>query len=202
MTRRRIRPLRTWSMSARRSWVEPTTWCRRMTRPPRPSSSRATTGARPSRAPRFSPGLRYKAYVYAEFHMHVMPGHEGGGGFIKAIDVTNGKTKWEHDMPDANWSGLVATAGGVVFGGGTDTRELFALDMKPPARSSGRSAPTRARSARRSPTRSTEFSTLLPLLASAVRFRSGPAKSRRSSTRTLLRAAWFGSSPSRVQSSS
>jgi len=60
--------------------------------------------------------------------MHVMPGHEGGGGFIKAIDVTNGKTKWEHDMTDANWSGLVATAGGVLFGGGTDTRDFFALD--------------------------------------------------------------------------
>jgi alcohol dehydrogenase (cytochrome c) len=33
-------------------------------------------------------------------------------------------------MTDANWSGLVATAGGVLFGGGTDTRDSFALDMK------------------------------------------------------------------------
>jgi alcohol dehydrogenase (cytochrome c) len=73
------------------------------------------------------PWKPYHAYVYAEFHMHVMPGIEGGGGFIKAIDVTNGNTKWEHDMTDANWSGLVATAGGVVFGGGTDTRDFFAL---------------------------------------------------------------------------
>ena len=74
------------------------------------------------------PWAPFKAYVYAEFHMHVMPGHSGGGGFIKAIDVTNGKTRWEHDMVDANWSGLVATAGGVLFGGGTDTRDFFALD--------------------------------------------------------------------------
>ena len=74
------------------------------------------------------PWAPFKAYVYAEFHMHVMPGHSGGGGFIKAIDVTNGNTRWEHDMVDANWSGLVATAGGVLFGGGTDTRDFFALD--------------------------------------------------------------------------
>jgi len=59
----------------------------------------------------------------------VQPGHEGGGGFVKAIDVTTGKIKWSHDMIDSNWSGLVATAGGVVFGGGTDTRDIFALDM-------------------------------------------------------------------------
>jgi len=75
------------------------------------------------------PWKPYHAYVYAEFHMHVQPGHEGGGGFVKAIDVTTGKIKWSHDMIDSNWSGLVATAGGVVFGGGTDTRDIFALDM-------------------------------------------------------------------------
>ncbi len=76
------------------------------------------------------PWAPYKAYVYAEFHMYVMKGHEGGGGFIKAIDVTNGNTKWEYKMTDANWQGLVATAGGVLFGGGTDTRDFFALDSK------------------------------------------------------------------------
>jgi len=76
------------------------------------------------------PWAPFKAYVYAEFHMHVMPGIEGGGGFIKAVDVTNGDIKWTHNMTDANWSGLVATAGGVLFGGGTDTRDFFALDMR------------------------------------------------------------------------
>jgi len=87
------------------------------------------------------PWAPYKAYVYAEFHMHVegtFEGEptkdlegvpiEGGGGWVKAIDVTNGKTKWTHRMHDTNWSGLVATAGGVVFGGGTDSRDSFALD--------------------------------------------------------------------------
>jgi alcohol dehydrogenase (cytochrome c) len=74
------------------------------------------------------PWAPYKAYVYAEFHMHVMPGISGGGGWIKAIDVTDGRTKWEHDMVDSNWSGLVATDGGVLFGGGTATRDFFALN--------------------------------------------------------------------------
>ncbi len=72
----------------------------------------------------------YKAYVQAEFHMYVQTGAKGGGGFVKAFDVKTGKAKWTHEFEDPNWSGLVATAGGVVFGGGTATRYFYALDMK------------------------------------------------------------------------
>jgi alcohol dehydrogenase (cytochrome c) len=74
------------------------------------------------------PWKPYAAYVHAEFHMYVQKGIEGAGGFVKAIDVNTGKTKWTHSMPDSSWGGLLSTASGLVFGGGTDTRDLFALD--------------------------------------------------------------------------
>ncbi len=147
------------------------------------------------------PWAPYKAYVYAEFHMHVMPGHEGGGGFIKAIDVTNGKTKWEHDMTDANWSGLVAML--VAFcSAAAPTPVTSSLWTWRPVSGSGSSVPTQAWSARRSRMRSTESSMLLSSLASAVRFLSGPAKSGINSTRIPRKVVRFGSSPSRVPSSS
>jgi alcohol dehydrogenase (cytochrome c) len=76
------------------------------------------------------PWVQGKAYVQAEFHMHVQPGAKGAGGFIKAIDVKTGKTKWTKEMEDPNWSGLLATSGGVLFGGGTASRDFFALDAK------------------------------------------------------------------------
>ncbi len=74
------------------------------------------------------PWKPYAAYVQADFHMYVQKGIEGAGGFVKAIDVNTGKTKWTHSMPDSSWGGLLSTASGLVFGGGTDTRDLFALD--------------------------------------------------------------------------
>jgi len=55
-TRTRTRPLRTSLTSARRSWAAPTTWCLPTTRPPRLPISRATTGAKRSRAFRSNPG--------------------------------------------------------------------------------------------------------------------------------------------------
>jgi len=77
-----------------------------------------------------TPIVKGKMYVEAEFHMHVQPGAKGGGGFIKAIDVKTGKAKWTKEFDEPNWSGLVATAGGVVFGGGTASRDFFALNSK------------------------------------------------------------------------
>jgi len=71
-----------------------------------------------------------KAYVYAEFHMHVQPDAKGGGGFIKAIDAKTGKTKWTKDFDEPNWSGTLATAGNVMFGGGTASRDFYALNSK------------------------------------------------------------------------
>jgi alcohol dehydrogenase (cytochrome c) len=41
-------------------------------------------------------------------------------GSIEAMDVRTGEIKWSFDTKGPNWGGLVATAGGLVFGGAFD----------------------------------------------------------------------------------
>ncbi len=48
-------------------------------------------------------------------------------GFLKAIDPLTGKAKWELGFKSPNWSGTLATAGGLVFTG-TLTGEFIAVD--------------------------------------------------------------------------
>ncbi|MEM1153142.1 MAG: PQQ-dependent dehydrogenase, methanol/ethanol family [Pseudomonadota bacterium] len=45
---------------------------------------------------------------------------EPGRGSIEAMDVTNGAIRWSFDTGGPNWGGLLATAGGLVFGGAFD----------------------------------------------------------------------------------
>ncbi|MGH9661515.1 MAG: pyrroloquinoline quinone-dependent dehydrogenase, partial [Bryobacteraceae bacterium] len=55
-----------------------------------------------------------------------IPGVEPSGS-VKALDAESGKVKWEFPLHSPPWAGLMATAGGVVFGG-TSEGFLFALD--------------------------------------------------------------------------
>lgn len=48
-------------------------------------------------------------------------------GAIRALEVTSGKLKWEFRLQTPLWAGLLATAGGVVFGGSNEGN-FFALD--------------------------------------------------------------------------
>ena len=96
--------------------------------------------------------------------MHVQPGVEGAGGFVKAIDVTTGRTKWTHPMPDANWGGLMSTATGLVFGGGRTPANCL-LWTRIRARCSGSTARARAWLPPRSPMRSTANSMFATSLA-------------------------------------
>lgn len=44
-----------------------------------------------------------------------------GLGFVRAIDVRTGEKVWEFATPGGpNWAGMLATAGGLLFGGATD----------------------------------------------------------------------------------
>ena len=70
-----------------------------------------------------------KAYVRAEFHMHTVPGNDYNGE-VKAIDVKTGKAAWTRKFEDPIWAGTVATAGDLVFTGGTASRNFMALDAK------------------------------------------------------------------------
>jgi alcohol dehydrogenase (cytochrome c) len=50
-------------------------------------------------------------------------------GAIRALDTTTGELRWEWKLLSPPWSGLMATAGGLVFGG-TQEGLVFALDAK------------------------------------------------------------------------
>ena len=50
-----------------------------------------------------------------------------GKGFVRALEVRTGATRWEWEMLTPPTAGLLATAGGLVFGG-TNEGHVFALD--------------------------------------------------------------------------
>jgi alcohol dehydrogenase (cytochrome c) len=50
-------------------------------------------------------------------------------GAVRALDVFTGKLKWEFRLHSPLWSGVLSTAGGLVFGG-TNEGNLFALDAE------------------------------------------------------------------------
>lgn len=54
------------------------------------------------------------------------PGEEATGA-IKAIDPKTGKSKWEYPLSSPSWSGVLSTAGGLVFAA-TGDGDLLALD--------------------------------------------------------------------------
>jgi len=54
------------------------------------------------------------------------PGEEASGA-IKAMDPKTGKAKWEYPMSSPSWSGVLSTAGGLVFAATADG-DMIALD--------------------------------------------------------------------------
>ena len=48
-------------------------------------------------------------------------------GAVRALDAATGKRKWEFRLQSPPWAGVLATAGGLVFGG-SDEGNFFALD--------------------------------------------------------------------------
>ena len=58
---------------------------------------------------------------------------EESWGAVRAIDVKSGKTAWDFKLPTPPWAGVMATAGGLVFGGSNEGNfyALAARDGKP-----------------------------------------------------------------------
>jgi alcohol dehydrogenase (cytochrome c) len=54
---------------------------------------------------------------------------EESAGAIRALDVATGHKRWEFPLRSAPWAGVLATAGGLVFGG-SDEGNFFALDAR------------------------------------------------------------------------
>jgi alcohol dehydrogenase (cytochrome c) len=50
-------------------------------------------------------------------------------GYVKALDVRTGDVRWEHRLLTPPWNGVMATAGGLVFGASNEGN-LFALDAR------------------------------------------------------------------------
>jgi len=48
-------------------------------------------------------------------------------GFLKAIDPATGQVKWKFEHPSPTWSGVLSTAGGLVFSGDAEGN-LIAFD--------------------------------------------------------------------------
>jgi alcohol dehydrogenase (cytochrome c) len=48
-------------------------------------------------------------------------------GAIRALEVETGKMKWEFRLQSPPWAGVLATAGGVLFGGSNEGN-FYALD--------------------------------------------------------------------------
>lgn len=55
-----------------------------------------------------------------------LPGQEGWGA-VRALDALTGEMKWEFRLLAPPWSGVLATAGGLVFGGSNEGN-VYALD--------------------------------------------------------------------------
>lgn len=62
--------------------------------------------------------------------MSVRPGADHFGE-VQAWNVDTGKKVWQHDFATSpNWGSMLATAGGVVFSGGTNDRKMHAFDAQ------------------------------------------------------------------------
>jgi alcohol dehydrogenase (cytochrome c) len=107
-----------------------------------PSLQGATNWHSPSYSPltkMFYVAAREMSAYYYKSEAEYKPGtfFAGGGervldgdkayGAVRALDVTTGKMKWEFRLREPPWAGVLATAGGVVFGGSNEGN-FFALD--------------------------------------------------------------------------
>jgi alcohol dehydrogenase (cytochrome c) len=77
-----------------------------------------------------APFEKGKAYVRAQFKMKPAPDALGAGGVVQAIDVKTGKVAWKKKFEDPIWSGTLSTDGGLVFVGGTASRNFMAMNSK------------------------------------------------------------------------
>lgn len=65
---------------------------------------------------------------YTAGGIHGLPKVEPSGA-VEAIDPVTGEKRWEFPLHSPPWAGLLATAGGLVFGG-TNEGNVFALDAE------------------------------------------------------------------------
>ncbi|HZT31767.1 MAG TPA: PQQ-dependent dehydrogenase, methanol/ethanol family [Bryobacteraceae bacterium] len=109
-----------------------------------PSLQGGTNWFSPSYSPEtglFYVAVREMGAVYYKREANYKPGtfFPGGGetalsgdrarGAVRALEATTGKRVWEFLLHRPTWAGVMATAGGLVFGG-SDEGNFFALDAR------------------------------------------------------------------------
>jgi alcohol dehydrogenase (cytochrome c) len=71
-----------------------------------------------------------KRFVGAQLRLGVAPGADHIGE-VQAWNVDTGQRAWVHNYAKSpNWGAMLATAGGVIFSGGTNDRHLHAFDAQ------------------------------------------------------------------------
>jgi len=70
----------------------------------------------------YRPGTRYTGFSEKTLAVEAW-------GAVRALDVKTGKPAWEFRLPSPPWAGVMATAGGLVFGGSNEGN-FFALDAR------------------------------------------------------------------------
>jgi alcohol dehydrogenase (cytochrome c) len=76
----------------------------------------------------FKSGVEYKPGTYYTGGSEKRLDEESWGA-VRAIDVKSGKRMWDFKLPSPPWAGVMATAGGLVFGGSNEGN-FYALDAE------------------------------------------------------------------------
>ncbi|MBM3839242.1 MAG: PQQ-dependent dehydrogenase, methanol/ethanol family [Verrucomicrobia bacterium] len=77
----------------------------------------------------FKSEVEYKPGAYFMGGGEQELGGDKASGAVRALDLMTGKRVWEFPLHSPPWAGLLATAGGVVFGGSNEGN-FFALDAR------------------------------------------------------------------------
>ena len=71
-----------------------------------------------------------RGYTGSQGRTYLLPNADHIGE-VQAWDVDTGKKVWTHNYPTSmNWGPMLATAGGLVFSGGTNDRYFHAFDAR------------------------------------------------------------------------
>ena len=77
--------------------------------------------------PTYTLGNRYIGSFPVGPHLDLLPDENSGYGAIRTLDPETGEMKWEYKMTGFTESGLISTAGGILFSGNMEGH-FFALD--------------------------------------------------------------------------
>ena len=79
---------------------------------------------------KYRPGELYVGITFENIEVFPTPEAEDHIGELQAWDMTTGKQVWKRTFKSHNWGPVLATAGGLVFSGGTNDRFFRAFDAR------------------------------------------------------------------------